>query len=161
MTHMLCQQFCYSPPALLWLICCVRDDDSSVVTLTMINTQTTFHLLLHTYGIRTQSYTLDPIQYNVSSRCSRNSEMSIGQGTNAIVQNITLIIESIWTCVRVHVYSSLCHRNLQSRNSIPILFAHRWAVCVSYRPFVPKELDMNLTSLKVGIHRHCSINKLN
>jgi len=24
-----------------------------------------------------------------------------------------------------------------------------------------EELDMNLTSLKVGIHRHCSINKLN
>ena len=35
------------------------------------------------------------------------------------------------------------------------------AVCVSYRSFAPKELDMNLTSLKVGIHRHCSINKLN
>jgi len=35
------------------------------------------------------------------------------------------------------------------------------SICVSYRSFVPKELDMNLTSLKVGIHRHCSINKLN
>ena len=35
------------------------------------------------------------------------------------------------------------------------------AVCVSYRSFAPEELDMNLTSLKVGIHRHCSINKLN
>ena len=35
------------------------------------------------------------------------------------------------------------------------------SICVSFRPFVPKELDMNPTSLKVGIHRHCSINKLN
>jgi len=35
------------------------------------------------------------------------------------------------------------------------------SICVSYRSFVPKELDMNLTLLKVGIHRHCSINKLN
>jgi len=27
--------------------------------------------------------------------------------------------------VRVHVYSSLCPRNLQSRNPLPIPFAHR------------------------------------
>ena len=32
---------------------------------------------------------------------------------------------SVSAFVRVHVYSSLCHLNLQSRNSIPILFAHR------------------------------------
>ena len=32
---------------------------------------------------------------------------------------------------------------------------------LGFRPPEPKELDMNLTSLKVGIHRHCSINKLN
>ena len=35
------------------------------------------------------------------------------------------------------------------------------SVCIEFRSFVPEELDMNLTSLKVGIHRHCSINKLN
>ena len=35
------------------------------------------------------------------------------------------------------------------------------AICIEFRSFVPKELDMNLTSLKVEIHRHCSINKLN
>ena len=35
------------------------------------------------------------------------------------------------------------------------------SICIGFRPFVPEELDMNLTSLKVGIHRHCSINKLN
>ena len=37
----------------------------------------------------------------------------------------------------------------------------RQSICIGLRPFVPRELDMNLTSLKVGIHRHCSINKLN
>jgi len=37
----------------------------------------------------------------------------------------------------------------------------RQSICIGFRPFVPEELDMNLTSLKVGIHRHCSINKLN
>ena len=35
------------------------------------------------------------------------------------------------------------------------------SICIGFRSFVPEELDMNLTSLKVGIHRHCSINKLN
>ena len=77
-----------------------------------------------------------------------------------IEQNRRLTLR-YYAIVRVHVYSSLCHLNLQSRNPIPIPFARRQPVCVSYRSFVPKELDMNLTSLKVGIHRHCSINKLN
>ena len=67
----------------------------------------------------------------------------------------------VYTLVRVQVYSSLCHLNLQSRKPIPIPVARRWSICIEFRPFVPKELDMNLTSLKVGIHRHCSINKLN
>ena len=68
---------------------------------------------------------------------------------------------TVYACVRVQVYSSLCHLNLQSRNSIPIPVARRRSICIEFRSFVPKELDMNLTSLKVGIHRHCSINKLN
>ena len=65
------------------------------------------------------------------------------------------------TIVRIHVYSPLCHLNLHARNPLSIPFAHRYLSVLVIGRSIPKELDMNLTSLKVGIHRHCSINKLN
>ena len=65
------------------------------------------------------------------------------------------------TSVRIHVYSPLCHLNLHARNAIPDPVAYRQSICIGFRTPVSEELDMNLTSLKVGIHRHCSINKLN
>ena len=73
----------------------------------------------------------------------------------------TLIETMCLSCVRVQVYSSLCHLNLQSRNPIPIPVARRRSICNRFSIAGTEELDMNLTSLKVGIHRHCSINKLN
>ena len=41
--------------------------------------------------------------------------------------------------VRVQVYSSLCHLNLQSRNPILNSFANRRSVCVEFRSLVPKD----------------------
>ena len=46
-----------------------RDDDSSVVTLTMINTQTAFHLLLYTYKSMHQHI----VETSVTSKTTNNT----------------------------------------------------------------------------------------
>ena len=54
--------FCYR-------IVMIDKDDSSVVTLTMINTQTTFHLLLHTYKSMHQHI----VETSVTSKTTNNT----------------------------------------------------------------------------------------
>ena len=98
------------------------------------------------------------------------------------VQNIAVMHDNVWNCTTVNVEelvsrlrSSPLYSNICKGPSVQLPLSPKFAVkkthtnfcrdrqsiCIGFRPFVPEELDMNLTSLKVGIHRHCSINKLN